>query len=901
VTIAGPMSELSDEVAQDPEWASRCRLRLRAALEVLVESGASMPLPELQARCAELVPLTPYDESTTNSGTVRAWNHFGWMLSTSFTHAGWLHSAPRIGMRSTRQGRLVLAETGDAQGLWDRGAVLYDLWDGARNESLAPPAVDPSTGVRQPGGGAAHVFRAVAPVLTAWRESGSALSPGESVWNEKVGTALAEYLDRLSTDRTGTLPGLADDSARQLAAEAQILLTCAASDVPPSTKRSRVRAPLMLSYADPPGLPWQISGDLEQGLVPLGKGPAADPGNQLKAFVRILTHWWAQPAGRRADAWQEPSVCRDLLAEVPGVDGGIQGLICLLLHPAAFTTLLRPRDRAKAAQAFADRIPAATGDDEKDLRGIVLELQAENGGHPVDLLSPPWVSRWTTGTATQGAWFVRGQVDRQNLVPTWVAGEGTISLSAGRLRALPDPYSQGTLATLVDEVYSDLQLVRREAKKRDIAAFAFGVRPGDLVLTDDNGHLRHGRIADGAPVLQGVAGVAALVRNVAWELGEPIPVAELPNAIRNRLRFKASEDIVDLTELNTALEAALYEEAEPAPAEVQEPTAAYEAVGSPDARIHCDTAALAAGLFHADGSWIAELLDSLNERRQVVLEGPPGTGKTFLVQRFLDACGLSANEQAFVQFHPTYSYEDFVEGFRPTDDGSGPARLTVSPGPLKRISEQAQANPRRPHVLVIDEINRANIAKVFGELYFLLEYRDRAIELLYSAGEQFSLPANLFIIGTMNTADRSIALLDAAMRRRFVFLSMDSGEPALTGILARWCTANGRSPALAVLRDRINATMAENRLDPALAFGPSYFMRPGLDRPEPLRRLWQRELLPMLKEHHYGDPNALATYRFHRWCIELALTPPPSGSAPSSGGPDETDGRAWAGLGDIDA
>ena len=114
--------------------------------------------------------------------------------------------------------------------------------------------------------------------------------------------------------------------------------------------------------------------------------------------------------------------------------------------------------------------------------------------------------------------------------------------------------------------------------------------------------------------------------------------------------------------------------------------------------------------------------------------GPPGCGKTFLVQALLEACGLTEAQSALVQFHPTYSYEDFVEGFRPVATSDAGASLTVTPGPLKRIAEEARNAPGKPFVLVIDEINRANIAKVFGSLYFLLEYRGAEVELLYSAG-----------------------------------------------------------------------------------------------------------------------------------------------------------------------
>ena len=128
-----------------------------------------------------------------------------------------------------------------------------------------------------------------------------------------------------------------------------------------------------------------------------------------------------------------------------------------------------------------------------------------------------------------------------------------------------------------------------------------------------------------------------------------------------------------------------------------------------------------------------------------------------------------------VQFHPAYTYEDFFEGYRPA-----PARprarsaSSCRPGRSASSSNRAREHPDQAFVLIIDEINRANLAKVFGELYFLLEYRDQAVDLLYSADDEgFTLPTNLFVIGTMNTADRSIALVDAAMRRRFAFVELD--------------------------------------------------------------------------------------------------------------------------------
>ncbi|MBM4418705.1 MAG: AAA family ATPase, partial [Chloroflexi bacterium] len=175
---------------------------------------------------------------------------------------------------------------------------------------------------------------------------------------------------------------------------------------------------------------------------------------------------------------------------------------------------------------------------------------------------------------------------------------------------------------------------------------------------------------------------------------------------------------------------------------------------------------VAAGLFLEPPNYLDDVLDLLIDRRQVIFYGPPGTGKTYIARKLAEACAGAKDRVTPVQFHPSYSYEDFVWGYRPKADGT----FRLEDGPLLVAARAAREQPGEIHVILIDEFNRGNIAKVFGELYYLLEYRDEDLQLQYGRQEKFRLPKNLWFIGTMNAADRSIALLDAALRRRFYFV-----------------------------------------------------------------------------------------------------------------------------------
>lgn len=287
---------------------------------------------------------------------------------------------------------------------------------------------------------------------------------------------------------------------------------------------------------------------------------------------------------------------------------------------------------------------------------------------------------------------------------------------------------------------------------------------------------------------------------------------------------------------------------------------------------------LAEELFLEPPGFLSLVERLLEDKRQVIFYGPPGTGKTYVARKLAEFYGDGTNGcSRLVQFHPSYSYEDFVEGYRPRAVGGQPGFALVD-GPLKEIARDAARNPDSRYVLVIDEVNRANLTKVLGELYFLLEYRNESVTLQYS-GEPFALPENLWIICTMNTADRSIALVDAALRRRFYFVPFFPDEQPVEGLLRRWLTE--KQPSFLWIADVVDE--ANRRLgDRNVAIGPSHFMRADLTE-EWAGLIWDYAVIPYLSEQFFGEEERLAEFDLERLRTAVSAV---SGS--DSGIPDET-------------
>lgn len=254
------------------------------------------------------------------------------------------------------------------------------------------------------------------------------------------------------------------------------------------------------------------------------------------------------------------------------------------------------------------------------------------------------------------------------------------------------------------------------------------------------------------------------------------------------------------------------------------------------------------------GTDVIKLLNILEYKKNIILQGAPGVGKTHTAKRLAFAMlGYKDESRVMqVQFHQSYTYEDFVMGLRPTEDNG----FKFDYGPFYNICKKAQSDTEhKPYFVIIDEINRGNMSKILGELFSLIEkgHRNEEITLKYNS-VKFSVPDNLYIIGTMNTADRGLVMLDYALRRRFAFITV---EPAYKSSGFRQILISSNNIKLNKIARKIielNKEISEDEmLGPGFQIGHSYFCLGRNITDEDLDKIITYEIMPLLEEYWYDD------------------------------------------------
>lgn len=701
------------------------------------------------------------------------------------------------------------------------------------------------------------------------RTDGSLFTPGRPVasvsnlddlhrrFNEQPDESSANFLEKFSRQLSS-----AADEVVQLAAELVYIHLVFADDIGGRSKRDTIGK--VLSWMENPlPIPEELDVALDHGVASTGVAFKAYRPNQLWLLIDMLRSWKQLDDSNRSRLLEDPWAFKAFLFDIPLQAAYTQREALLhIVHPDTFESIVSRDHKSLIAEAFSDRVPEGEEDVDRALDAIRQSL-AEEDADFAGFYDRGVMEVWRPDTdddepepgTTLRAWLVRHKVAGDPRITTWLQ-DGYASIGWGELGNDAIGMSRDELVAAMERAFPDASQGRRRNHASTVDQFLRQMRTGDMIVTSDGDAIYVGVVTSAPRYVDGSE--EAFRRTVEWANPEaPIARVDLSPSAYSKLRAlrtvsNISEDAQEFADL-AGLD--LTDQRTPTPV----------APGRVEVRLPDADQDLADDLM-LPRDWLQEGLDLLARKRQVVFYGPPGTGKTFVAQRIGDHLTQHGGTYTLVQFHPSYAYEDFFEGFRPRDTGSGVGlSFELVPGPLRRIAEEAAEDPENPYVLIIDEINRANLAKVFGELYFLLEYREQSVSLQYSPDE-FSLPKNLFVIGTMNTADRSIALVDAAMRRRFYFVGFFPQRHPIDKLLDRWLDRNGHSAEPAALLSEVNRRIGEEDF----SIGPSYLMTSDVGTDSGLARIWKHAILPLLEEHYVGTSVDVET-RFGLPALKAAI------------------------------
>ena len=769
-------------------------------------------------------------------------------------------------------------------------------------------------GSRSTGEGVEKVYEAAQRwVDCALKADGSLFTPGDAIWtSERLKELRERFLDRPDEWRGpnffGKLEVLLEDSApevHQLMGEVLYVsyLIVWRGAIGGTRKRERISQVLGWSRTSV-----TIPDDCVDGLTPGIAHPGAffianfplHPGY----IIELVEQWKEQQPDERLLDHKDPDAAWEFKKFVMGVDwrGVLQSsypnsptaqqeALLHLVYPDTFEGILSVDHKNRIAATFVHLVTEQTEDVDRKLVQIRRGLEAELG-RDFDFYQDDIYSRWKSSTTDPWDDFVRraqkyydtGKLDSEEVDYKLEIGRKLAAVGEEVLSNVPR--ADGWRTLLKDALKGENNLInwRNKAVFLEVLdEYSDGMREALRSLwTPADQHLEL-RFHQTTSILMGRIPSTAARTNITSVLLMGLNAEEYPPFQKSLFdwayertgypRPKQGPSETGLRQQVGLYEHALgfldkfIEEASERRLPVRHRLDAQSLVwavwNSRDETTEAEVASQTepdlqalADKLHLPVEFLQEIETLLDDKKQVIFQGPPGTGKTYVAQKLAKHLAGSEERVTLVQLHPSYAYEDFVQGFRPALVGNGQPGFELRNGPLLRAANRAKGEPDEDHFLVIDEINRGNLAKVLGELYFLLEYRDESIRLQYS-DEPFSLPGNLYIIGTMNTADRSIALVDLALRRRFYFVEFHPDEEPVKGVLRRWLQQ--KAPGMEWVADVVERANEKLREDRHAAIGPSYFMKDDLDE-EAVTRIWKHSVLPYIEERLFGEGDRLGEF-----------------------------------------